>query len=34
MNEISIKKDEKNTIHQDINEISQKIEKIDEELVR
>ena len=32
--EIKIKKDEKNTIHQDIKEISQEIEKIDEELVQ
>ena len=32
--EIKMKKDEKNTIHQDIKEISQEIEKIDEELVQ
>ncbi len=32
--EIKMKKDEKNTIHQDIKEISQEIEKIDEELIQ
>ena len=32
--EISAKKDEKNIIHQNIQEISQKLEKIDEELVQ